>query len=95
MGPATLPQGACRTAESGQGHQMAAMICITQRQTQQSPTPITQMQFGAMAGFKQCHTCQSLRIFFRATVRLHGFSLLRITLVVMTPIKRHFWLVKS
>jgi hypothetical protein len=52
---------------------MAALIRIAQGQAKQPALPVTHMEFGAGAGFKQRNTGESRFGQFNATVGLHGF----------------------
>jgi hypothetical protein len=72
-----------RAAEGRQHRQMAAMIGIAERQTEQPALPVTHMEFSAGAGFQQ-RNAGSME-----------FSLLRITLVVTRLRKAHPWLSNS
>jgi hypothetical protein len=70
---ATVPAGMCRAAEGRQHRQMAAMIGIAERQTEQPALPVSHMEFSAGAGFQQCNAGESGFGCFNATVGLHGF----------------------
>jgi hypothetical protein len=70
---AALPAGMYRAAEGRQHRQMAAMIGIAERQTEQPALPVTHMEFSAGAGFQQRNAGESGFRCFNATVGKHGF----------------------